>query len=140
MVNRIVPPSERGEFLKRIRNLKPYRLSKGDLSVFYRIADGTLSPLEGPMGEGEFYRVLEEESIEREGERLAWTIPLAFPIAEQEARRLRVGEELAVISPGGELVGSLQVEEIYLFDKERYRGNIRDNEEGSSWCEDGSQG
>lgn len=70
LINRIILQSERGSFIKTALKCKAYTISAGDLSMFYRIADGALSPLKGPMGRmgrNEFYRVLEEETIEKNG-------------------------------------------------------------------------
>ena len=79
LVNRILPELEKEVILKKQSYFKTYTLSNADLSMFYRIADGGLSPLEGPMDSEEFYRVLDEEVIERNGRNYAWTIPIAFP-------------------------------------------------------------
>ena len=57
----------------------------------------------------EFNKVLEEEHIVRNGERLAWTIPIAFPAKEDYAKSYKVGEEIAVIAPSGEVVGSMLI-------------------------------
>jgi sulfate adenylyltransferase len=117
VINRIVPQEEREEFLADLQKLRKYPLSGGDLSIFHRIADGTLSPLEGPMVGEEFYQVLAEERLERNGERLAWTIPIAFPI---DRDTYTIGEEAAVVAPTGEFVGSILIEDIYPFQKMRY--------------------
>src|SRR5919108_554125 len=65
-------------------------ISDADLSTLYRIADGGLSPLTGPMVKEEYDRVLDEEVIVRNGKKYAWTIPLAFPVDEAKARHLGV--------------------------------------------------
>src|SRR5262245_44890591 len=62
------------------------RISDADLSTLFRIADGGLSPLTGPMVKEEYDRVLEEEVIVRNGKKYAWTIPLAFPVSAENAR------------------------------------------------------
>ena len=119
-INIVVPQEEREVYSAKLRSLLPYYISQGDLSVFHRIADGTLSPLEGPMTGEEFYQVLDEEHIERNGKKLAWTIPIAFPVDKDYAKSYKVGEEVAVIAPSGECVGSLLIEDIYPFEKKRY--------------------
>lgn len=120
IINRLVPQDNRKSFLHKLQKLKQYHISAGDLSVFHRIADGTLSPLEGPMVGEEFYQVLEKECIERNREKLAWTIPLAFPVAEEHTNSYSIGEEVTIVSPLGECVGSILIEDIYPFDKKRY--------------------
>ena len=92
LVNRILPELEREALLEKPLNLNIYNISNADLSMFYRIADGGLSPLEGPMDSQEFYRVLDEEIIERNGKKYAWTIPIAFPVSKEEAQKLEKGE------------------------------------------------
>jgi sulfate adenylyltransferase len=76
IINRIVPPEDREEFLVDLQNMRKYYISQGDLSVFHRIADGTLSPLEGPMTGEAFYKVLDEEHIEKMGRGLRGLFPL----------------------------------------------------------------
>jgi len=49
LINRIVPDVERNHFRQKALQHKVYTVNNSDLSTFYRIADGTLSPLEGPM-------------------------------------------------------------------------------------------
>jgi sulfate adenylyltransferase len=82
LVNRIIPEMERERIQKEAENYPIYNISNADLSVFYRMSDGALSPLEGPMDSKEFNQVLDEEVIERNGSKYAWTIPLAFPVAK----------------------------------------------------------
>src|SRR4030042_2353418 len=120
LINRIVPHKDREGFLEDLQKMRKYYISQGDLSIFHRIADGTLSPLEGPMAREEFYKVLEEEHIERNGEKLAWAVPIAFPVDHDNAQSYHAGEELVVVSPSGEFVGSILIEDIYLFEKRRY--------------------
>jgi len=124
LINRTLPAIEKQTVLNEIKDLKIYRISDADLSIFYRIADGALSPLEGPMDATEFHQVLEQEFIEREGRKYAWTIPIAFPIAQSEVTALRVGETVAVANEAGEIIGTLAISDIYPFDKAKYNASV----------------
>ncbi len=124
LVNRTVPESERKSLVKETKNMKIYNISDADLSVFYRIADGALSPLTGPMEEDEFHKVLEDEIIQRNGKEYAWTIPLAFPIKKEEADKLSEGETVAVKNSTKELIGVLEITDIYPFDKKKYNKSV----------------
>lgn len=124
LVNRIIPELERENIIKEAEKYNTYKISDSDLSVFYRMADGALSPLEGPMNQDEFNYVLEEEVIERNGQKYAWTIPLAFPIAKEEAEKLNKGETVAVENENGELVGTMEITDIYPFDKNKYNTSV----------------
>ena len=99
---------------------KKVALSDADLSSLYRIGDGGLSPLTGPMTRAEWDRVLDEEVIERDGQKYAWTIPIAFPVDESTAKGLKVGETVSLVNARGEVVGSLDVKDVYPWDKPKY--------------------
>jgi sulfate adenylyltransferase len=102
------------------------RVSPGDLTTLDRIADGSLSPLTGPMTKEQFDRVLEEESIIGvDGQRYAWTIPLALPVDEETARRITPGQTVALVTTDGQTVrGLLQVTDVYPFDKAKYLAKV----------------
>src|SRR5436190_20725736 len=80
--------------------------SNADLSSLYRIGDGGLSPLTGPMTRAEWDRVLEDEVIVRNGTKYAWTIPIAFPVSAELAASLKVGADAALVNEAGEVVGT----------------------------------
>ena len=124
LINRILPEIEKQIMLNEINNLKTYKISDADLSIFYRIADGALSPLEGPMNSAEFNRVLKEEVIECNGRKYAWTIPIAFPIAKADADQLKTGETVVVKNEKGDLIGTLAISDIYPFNKGKYNSSV----------------
>ena len=124
LINRIVPEDEVKSFIQKARGYKSYTINDGDLSAFYRIADGILSPLEGPMGEQEFHRVLDEEVIERNGVSYAWTIPIGFPVAKEQSESFEAGQTIAVRDERGVIVGALEISGIYHFDKVKYNRSV----------------
>ncbi|MEJ2627677.1 MAG: adenylyl-sulfate kinase [bacterium] len=123
LVNRIIPEVEREAVLTSCGS-KEYTISDADLSVFYRIADGALSPLQGPMNEDEFNQVLEEEIIIREGKKYAWTIPISFPIAKQEAENFKKGDVIKVKDTKGNIIGIMEISDVFPFDKNKYNRSV----------------
>jgi sulfate adenylyltransferase len=107
---------------------KKVPLSDADLSSLYRIGDGGLSPLTGPMTREVWDRVLDEEVIVRDGKKYAWTIPIAFPVDEATAKGLRVGETVSLVNAKGEAVGSLEVKDVYPWDKAKYLNSVYQTE------------
>src|SRR5437764_2577557 len=95
-------------------------VSDADLSTLYRIADGGLSPLTGPMVKEEYDRVLEEEVIVRGGKKYAWTIPLAFPVSEELAKKLTTGSLHPLHNERGQLVGVIEVRDVFPWHKKAY--------------------
>src|SRR5262245_44669025 len=115
-----MPAQEQGDFRARAAGLKKVPVSDADLSTLYRIGDGGLSPLRGPMDRATWDRVLDSEVIAHNGKNYAWTIPLAFPVDAPLARSLKPGETVALVNGGSQVVGALEVSEVYPFDKLRY--------------------
>jgi len=124
LVNRIVPEIERKHFIEQASKHKVYTISNADLSSFYRIADGGLSPLEGPMTQAEFNRVLDDQVIERDGKKYAWTIPIVFPVTDEEKDSFKTSETAAVKDGHGQIIGVIEIEEIYPFDKVKYNRSV----------------
>ncbi|KAA8498477.1 Sulfate adenylyltransferase [Porphyridium purpureum] len=93
-VNRIV--SDLGE----IELLPKVQVSEVDLTTMYRIADGTLSPLTGPMNKDVYDMVLASKCIESQGAKYAWTIPIVLPATAEEAKKAVVGEKMLLVTEG----------------------------------------
>jgi len=119
-VNRMVPEEEAADFRRRAATLKKVPVSDADLSSLYRLGDGGLSPLLGPMDRATFQRVLDDEVIVREGKAYAWTIPISFPVDGALAGSLKAGDTVALVNNGGGAVGTLTVRDVFPFDKARY--------------------
>jgi len=122
LVNRLADdPRKLAEDAKQLPNLT---VSNADLATVYRIGDGTLSPLVGPMNADVYDRVLEEQIIEANGKTLAWTIPLALPVTAEQAGQLGPGRTVALTSLDGRIVGTLDVESVFKWDKLKYLNSV----------------
>ena len=119
-VCRTVPAEEAAAFLAEAGKLPKVPVSAADLSTVYRWADGTLSPLTGPMNGAEFNQVLDHACIERGGKKYAWTIPLALPVTVDQAKTLKTGQKVALTNPAGEIVATLEINDIFRWDKAKY--------------------
>lgn len=119
-VDRVLPLTERKQLLVDAERLACLEANDADLSAVYRLGDGTLSPLVGPMNEDEYYDVLDTHSIERAGVRYAWAIPIALPVTDAEAATLKVGEHAVIKNAAGEPVARLLVQSVFDWDKPRY--------------------
>jgi sulfate adenylyltransferase len=118
-VDRILPFSRRKALLAEASAMPRIEVTDADLSVVYRIADGTLSPLTGFMDEATFNLVLDEKHIVSGGKRYAWTIPFALPVTEAEAAALKVGDTVALAN-NGSVFGIIRVSSVFSWDKQRY--------------------
>ena len=119
-VDRLVPVTETADFRKRAASLKKIPVSDADLSSLYRIGDGGLSPLTGPMDRATVDRVLEQEVLLHNGKAYAWTIPIVFPVERALAGSLKASENAALVNGRGEVVGTLDVKDVFPFDKAKF--------------------
>ena len=124
LVDRVVALKDRTAFLAEAARLPSLAVTNADLSTVYRLADGALSPLEGPMGAEAWNRVLDDGVVISKGERYAWGIPLALPIGDREAEALAQGGSVAVVSEAGDTVAIVDEIEIYAWDKVRYLAQV----------------
>lgn len=112
LVNRIVSELPDAETLPKLV------VNDVDLTSLYRIADGTLSPLTGPMTIDDYNTVLSSKHIIRNGQPWAWTIPICLPVTSEEARSAPEGSKVALFSESSAKVfGVLNVASLYEWDK-----------------------
>src|SRR2546429_3014306 len=76
------------------------------------LAVGAYSPLEGFMGEADYRTVLNEMRL-LSG--LPWTLPITLAVRQTAARTIRVGEDIALVTPWEEPLGILHVEEHFAY-------------------------
>jgi sulfate adenylyltransferase len=94
-------------------------VNDNDRTSLYRIGDGTLSPLTGPMVEADYRSSLDKGAIARGGKNWAWTIPIILPVTDAEAAKLKVGTEVA-LSFEGKVFGKLAVQSVFAWDKNEF--------------------
>ena len=119
-VDRIVSFKDQAVFLSEAGGLPSIRVTDADLSTIYRIADGALSPLTGPMKKAAFDLSLDEKVILSEGGRYAWTIPISLPLTDAEAGTLSAGGACAVTTEAGNIVAIIEDLEVFDWDKPKY--------------------
>ena len=112
-----VSVEETSAFRADVASLPKIPVSAADLSSVYRFADGTLSPLKGPMDRETYDRVLAESVVVHNGKKYAWTIPMAFPVASDVAKTLGKGQKIALTATSGDAVASLEISDVFPWDK-----------------------
>jgi sulfate adenylyltransferase len=123
-VSCMVAPGDEAKVRAEAAGLVQVPVSDADLSSVYRFGDGALSPLTGPMGKAAYDRVLDESVIEHNGKKYAWTIPIAFPVTAELAKQIKAGQKVALANSGGTVVATLDVSDVFEWDKMRYLKSV----------------
>ncbi len=123
-VNRTVAPDRQAEFCKEIATLPALPVSDADLSSVYRMGDGGLSPLTGPMVKSVYDQVLKDVNIAHNGGMYAWSIPISLPVAKEQGSALRPGQKVRLTDSAGRDVGCLRVDDVFPYDKMAYLESV----------------
>jgi sulfate adenylyltransferase len=100
-----------GERSDGVDTLETVTLTSREVSDLDMIASGALSPLEGFMTREDYERVVDEMRL---ANGLVWALPvcLAVPAAPK-------GDHVALADEAGRLLGVLDIDEVYGYDRER---------------------
>jgi sulfate adenylyltransferase len=114
LVDRTADEDTRRELLARVdaAELPEIRLNVRELSDLELIACGALSPLTGFMGRADYERVVAEGRL---ANGLPWTIPVTLSTRVDFAP----GTTVALRAPDGRLAGTMEIREIFPYDKSR---------------------
>ena len=123
-VCRTIPEESKSEFIAAAEQMTRVPVSDADLSTIYRWGDGGLSPTTGPMDSATYDRVLEECTIEVDGKKFAWTIPLSLPVTSELAGQLSAGQTVALVNSKDEVVGTLEISDVFQWDKQKYLSKV----------------
>ncbi len=115
LVNRLVPESERTEWLDKAGKLQVIKINKWTISDIDLIAIGAFSPLTGFMNEDDYRSVLDNIRL---ANGLVWSIPIVLPVDADEAGALRVGQQVSLVGEHDDVVYAvLDVESVYRVDQ-----------------------
>jgi sulfate adenylyltransferase len=116
LIDRTVDEKAAAVLRKRAASLPSVAITSHTLSDLFLIAVGGYSPLTGFMGRADYEKVLESTTL---ANGLPWSIPITLSVTPESASRVRIGGELALVAPDGELAAVMTVEEIYDWDRDR---------------------
>jgi sulfate adenylyltransferase len=104
-----------GERPDNAESLEHIPLTSRELSDLDMLASGALSPLEGFMGRDDYERVLEDMRLAKG---LPWALPVCFAVDHEPQ-----GDEVTLTDEAGTPYATLEVDEVFEYDKEREARN-----------------
>lgn len=115
LIDRVLTGRDAERRLECADRLPQVSLNQRQLSDLEMIAVGAFSPLEGFMGQKDYESVV---SCERLANGLPWTIPITLAVTEDQAKELRLSQEVALTDTDG-IVAILELEEVFAYDREQ---------------------
>jgi sulfate adenylyltransferase len=115
LINRVVESTKKEELIAKSSSLPQIILDERALSDLDMIASGALSPLIGFMNQADYLSVVETMRLKNG---LPWTIPVTLTVSEEQAKKLKEGEQIS-LSDGKQVLAILDLAEKYHFDKEK---------------------
>ncbi|MEB3267310.1 MAG: sulfate adenylyltransferase, partial [Leptolyngbya sp.] len=102
LINRIVSPEQRQEFLSKADSLPQVTLDDRAFSDLVMIAIGGFSPLSGFMGQADYEPVVTHMRL---ANGLPWAVPVTLSVAEAVAEPLTIGGLVRLNDSTGRFVG-----------------------------------
>ncbi len=121
LINRVVSGRRRELLLEEAKELTKITLNRDWATDLVNIAGGVFSPLEGFMVQEELMGVLYDMRLPSD---LPWTIPIVLDVSPEEISGVEEGDDVALVSESGLILGLLHVEEIYGYDKKEFAERV----------------
>jgi sulfate adenylyltransferase len=114
LINRIVNPEQRQDFLSKAESLPRVTLDDRAFSDLVMIAIGGFSPIAGFMAQADYNTVVTDM---RMADGTPWAVPVTLSVDETTAAGLQEGTLVRLDDATGRFVGVLELTEKYTYDK-----------------------
>lgn len=114
LVDRIVSSKHAKQLRKEITESPVIQLDTNHYQDLINISNGRYSPLEGFLGQNDFAKVVHDMTLE---DGTTWPLPIVLDVGPDLAGDLVTGEKARLKGPSGELVGAIEVTDVYRFNR-----------------------
>ncbi len=112
LINRLATGAARDALLARAKSAPRLALNARELADLEMLAIGAMSPLEGFMGSADLGSVVKHSRL---ANGVLWPLPVT--LSAKGDKLPKVGTDLALHDESGRLLGLLELQEVYAFDK-----------------------
>jgi len=110
LINKLLEGAAKETELKKAEGLKKLTVSSREEGDLIMIGTGGFSPLEGFMTKADWKGVCENFLL---ADGTFWPVPVTLSADKADADAIAVGEEVALLSPEGEIMATMEVTEKY---------------------------
>ena len=114
LVDRRASATDQPKLRAYAEKLPSVTLGSRELADLEMLASGAFSPLEGFMGQADYLRSRDEMRLVSG---VPWSIPITLGVEEAEAKKLSVGEDVALATEDGARLATMTIAEIYQVDR-----------------------
>jgi sulfate adenylyltransferase len=114
LVDRRASAADRPKLRAYAEKLPSVTLGAREQADLEMLASGAFSPLEGFMGQADYLRSRDEMRLASD---VPWSIPITLGVEEAEAKKLSVGEDVALATEDGTRLATMTIAEIYQVDR-----------------------
>jgi len=115
LINRFVTGAESETLEEKAKGLKKITINSREASDLEMISTGALSPLEGFMGEKDYKSIIKNKRL---ANGLPWTVPIVLTAKNGSEGDYKIGSEAAIYDERNDLLGVIEIEDKYKFNKE----------------------
>lgn len=113
LIHRLVHSDEAADLLIRAATLPKIPLDARTAADAELIATGALSPLDGFVRRDDYLSIIRDLRLDGGA---VFPLPITLSLPATEAARLREGREAALTGAGGEVIGVIQVDDLFALD------------------------
>jgi sulfate adenylyltransferase len=121
LVNLLVDDPRAAKLKEIVFNLPDITLNDRQLCDLELLSTGAFSPLKGFMTRSDYESVLDRMRLQND---LLWPIPIYLDVGELQARRLEVGQSVALRDPEGFLLAIMHIEDIWQADRQKEAAKV----------------
>ena len=122
LINRVLKDDVKEKLINEKNELLEIKVNQRRVKEIENIATGVYSPLEGFLVQNDLDNVMDSMRLNNDK---AWTIPIILDIADEEAKKVSIGDTVR-LSSGDQFIATMDVKDKYAFNKKELAEAIYD--------------
>lgn len=116
LIDRVVEEARADRLRADVDGKPTITLNANQYQDLINIVTGRYSPLTGFLSRSDFLKVVNDMSLE---DGTVWPLPVTLDVTDDTANQLTPSDKVGLETPDGRIVGAIEVEDIYKYNKDR---------------------